>query len=315
MSHPSELPQSPGQYVREKALEPKGISVTQAASLLGVGRPALSNFLNGNAAVSPDMAARVERAFGIPAQTLLDMQAAHDAGAAKAKGGPASARAYVPPFLAINANEIEGWAASNISARTRLAVFLRTLINSTGMGLTKVDFPGNDDAERAGWDGFVIASEGTPWIPHGSSGWEFGCDSSPKEKADNDYANRTKATEKSVRAEITFVFVTPRRWKGKSKWESDRRDEGQWKDIRVLDTSNLEQWLEQSIAAQTWFAGETKRAGSSGTRSLDQCWADLGQRVEAATRWRIVRNCRPRRRLNCGRYGLKISRRTDHCRC
>ena len=274
MAHPSELPQSPGQYVRENALEPKGISVTQAASLLGVGRPALSNFLNGNAAVSPDMAARVERAFGIPAQTLLDMQAAHDAGAAKAKGSPASARAYVPPFLAIKANEIEGWAASNISARTRLAVFLRTLINSTGVGLTKVDFPGNDDAERAGWDGFVIASEGTPWIPHGSSGWEFGCDSSLKEKADNDYANRTKATEKSVRAETTFVFVTPRRWKGKSKWESDRRDEGQWRDIRVLDVSNLEQWLEQSIAAQTWFAGETKRAGSSGTRSLDQCWAD-----------------------------------------
>lgn len=167
MPDPSELRQSPGQYVREKALEPKGISVTQAASLLGVGRPALSNFLNGNAAVSPDMAARVERAFGIPAQTLLDMQAAHDAGVVKAKGSPPSARAYVPPFLAIKANEIEAWAASNISARTRLSVFLRTLINSTGAGLTKVDLLGNDDAERAGWDGFVIASEGTPWIPLG----------------------------------------------------------------------------------------------------------------------------------------------------
>jgi addiction module HigA family antidote len=274
MPNNQEAPQLPGQYVREKALESKKISVTQAAKLLGVGRPALSNFINGNAAVSPDMAARVERAFGIPAPTLLDMQAAHDAGAAKAKGSPADAKAYVPPFLAIKANEIESWAASNISARTRLSVFLRTLVNSTGVGLTKVDFPGNDDAERAGWDGFVVASEGMPWIPQGNSGWEFGCDSNPKQKADDDYANRTKATEQSIRAETTFVFVTPRDWKAKNKWEGDRRGDGQWKDVRVFDASNLEQWLEQSIAAQTWFAGETKRMGSSGTRSLDQCWAD-----------------------------------------
>jgi addiction module HigA family antidote len=274
MSQSPEIPQLPGQYVRSKALEPRGISVTQAAKLLGVGRPALSNFLNGKAALSADMAARVERALGIPAQTLLDLQAAHDALAAKAKGSPADAKAYVPPFLAIKANEIESWAAANISARTRLSVFLRTLVNSTGVVLTKVVFPGNDDAERADWDGFVVASEGTPWIPQGMSGWEFGCDSEPKQKADSDYANRTKATEKSVRAETTFVFVTPRSWKGKNKWESDRRRDGLWKDVRAFDASDLEQWLEQSIAAQTWFANETKRATASGTRSLDQCWTD-----------------------------------------
>jgi addiction module HigA family antidote len=274
MSSAPDLPELPGQYVRMQALEPKGMSVTQAARLLGVGRPALSNFLNGNAALSPDMASRVERTLGIPAQTLLDMQAAYDAAAAKAKGSPAGATAYVPPFLAIKANEIESWAASNISARTRLSVFLRTLVNSTGVGLTKVDFPGNEDAERPGWDGFVVASEGTPWIPQGNSGWEFGCNSEPKEKAESDYARRTKTTEKSARAESTFVFVTPRSWTGKNKWESDRRGENQWKDVRVLDASNLEQWLEQSIAAQTWFASETRRAGSSGTRSLDQCWTD-----------------------------------------
>jgi addiction module HigA family antidote len=251
MSSAPDLPELPGQYVRTYALKPKGMSVTQAAKLLGVGRPALSNFLNGNAALSPDMAARMERTLGIRAQMLLDMQAAYDAAAAKAKGSPAGATAYVPPFLAIKANEIESWAASNISARTRLSVFLRTLVNSTGVGLTGVDFPGNDDAERPGWDGFVVASEGTPWIPRGTSGWEFGCNSDPKAKADGDYARRTKATEKSVRAESTFVFVTPRSWTAKNTWESDRRGENQWKDVRVLDASNLEQWLEQSIAAQT----------------------------------------------------------------
>jgi addiction module HigA family antidote len=62
--------QTTGQYVRDKILQPKKMSVTEAAKVLGVGRPALSNFLNGNAALSSDMAARIERAFGIPAQKL-----------------------------------------------------------------------------------------------------------------------------------------------------------------------------------------------------------------------------------------------------
>jgi addiction module HigA family antidote len=265
--------QFPGDYVRETILRPKKMSVTAAAKLLGVGRPALSNFLNGNAALSGDMAARIERTFGIPAQHLLDIQATSEAARAKTKGAPSNTKAYVPPFLEIRANEIENWAASNIAARTRLAVFLRTLVNSTGVGLTRVDFPGNDDAERRGWDGFVVASEGTPWVAEGQSGWEFGCDQDPKTKADGDYAKRTKATQKSDRNNITFVFVTPRRWPSKEKWKAERKSEGWWKDVRVYDASDLEQWLEQSVSAQGWFADEIQR-GSKGTRSIDRCWAD-----------------------------------------
>lgn len=263
----------PGKYVRDTALTPNKVSVAAAAKILGIGRPALSNFLNGNAAASPDMAARIERAFGIPAQRLLDMQATYDAVQAKARGAPAATKAYVPPFLAIKANEIEGWAATNISARTRLSVLLRTLVNSTGVGLTNVDFPGNDDAQRAGRDGSVVASGGTPWVPEGQSFWEFGCDQDPKAKADHDYATKTKATSKTVREETTFVFVTPRRWPGKQKWIDARRAEAQWRSIRALDASDLEQWLEQSISGQAWFAAETQRP-ASGAHSLDKCWAD-----------------------------------------
>lgn len=265
--------QTPGQYVRDTVLAPKKMSVTETAKVLGVGRPALSNFLNGKAAASPDMATRLERAFGIPAQKILDLQAACDAAEAKMRGAPADVKTYVPPFLAIKANEIENWAASNISARTRLSVFLRTLVHSTGIGLVKVDFPGNDDAERAGWDGYVEAAEGMPWIPAGSSGWEFGTNEKIKEKADGDYSQRTKRTDKDVREQTTFIFVTPRPWTAKKKWEKQRQDEKQWKNVLAYDASDLEQWLEQSIAAQAWFACETHRA-SNGTQSLDKCCED-----------------------------------------
>ena len=89
----------PGQHVREAILKPKGMSVTEAAKIIGVSRPGVSNFLNGKVATTPDMASRVERAFQIPAQRLLDMQAAYDAAQARERGAPVNAKAYVPPSL------------------------------------------------------------------------------------------------------------------------------------------------------------------------------------------------------------------------
>ena len=263
----------PGQYVRDVVLTPKKMSVTTAAKVVGVGRPALSSFLNGHVATSPDMASRIEHAFGISARDLLDMQAAYDAARTKAKGTPAKAKPYVPPFLDFKANDIEAWASQNIGARVRLSVLLRTLVNSTGVELTKVDFPGNDDAQRPGWDGFVIASEATQWIPEGASGWEFGTNVDVKGKADGDFAKSVNATDKAERRETTFVFVTPRRWPGKNDWTKNKQAEGLWKDVRAYDASDLEQWFEQSIAAQTWFANETVRP-SNGVRTLDKCWTD-----------------------------------------
>src|SRR5258708_36628240 len=146
MSVPADVPH-PGTRIKTEVIPP-GMSVTKAAQLMGVGRPALSNLLNGNAALSAEMAARLEKAFKYPLKDLMEMQARYNAAQAKQKDAPADTKAYVPPFLAIKANDIEGWVSHNIPARSRLAVFLRTLVPSTGTGLTKMDFPGNAAAER-----------------------------------------------------------------------------------------------------------------------------------------------------------------------
>ena len=181
----------PGPHIREHIIPPK-VSVTKAARLLGVGRPALSNLLNGNAALSPDMAERISRTFGVDATGLLNMQAEHDADLARRNSAASPVRTYVPAFLQIKARDITDWA-NGLNARSRLAVLLRILIHSTGSKLTKVDFPGNDDSERHGWDGQVVAGEATPWISMGESGWEFGTNKDIKSKADGDYAKSVKA--------------------------------------------------------------------------------------------------------------------------
>ena len=271
ISMPVDVPH-PGTRIKAEVIPP-GMSVTKAAQLLGVGRPALSNLLNGNAALSADMAARLERAFKYPLKDLMEMQGRYDAARAKQKDAPADTQAYVPPFLAIKANDIEAWISHNIPARSRLAVFLRTLVHSTGSGLTKVDFPGNDDAERPGWDGFTDATEGTPWVPAGRSGWEFGTNEDPKAKAEGDFEKSAKSLDKKQRAETTFVFVTPRRWPGKAAWVVAKKAKALWKDVRAYDASDIEQWLEQSLPAQAWFANE-RYIPAQHVRSLDKCWAD-----------------------------------------
>jgi addiction module HigA family antidote len=271
----------PGQYVRENALKPRGLTVTEAAKLIGISRPGVSNFLNGKVSATADMAARIERTFGVPAKTILNLQNAYDAHAGKAEGAAQNARAYVTPFLNVQANDLVNWFTTTIRARTKLSVLLRTLVHSTGHDLEKVDFPGNDDAERPGWDGFIEAGSGTPWIPAGTSGWEFGVTADINDKANGDFAKSVKATKKPDRDHVTFVFVTPRRWPGKAAWIAAMKAKKLWKDVRAYDVSDLEQWMEQSLAAQTWFANETARP-SSGVRTLDRCWSDWANVTDPA---------------------------------
>jgi len=263
----------PGTRIKAEVI-PAGMSVTKAAEQMGVGRPALSNLLNGNAALSADMATRLEKAFKkFTREQLLDMQADYDAAQAKQKDAPTGTKPYVPPYLGIKANQIEDWADHNIAARSRLAVLLRTLVHSTGLSLSNVEFPGNDDAERPGWDGYVEASEDSAWIPSGRSGWEFGVNENVKEKADNDYGKSVEAIDEADRRQIVFIFVTPRRWAGKKTWVKEKKAEGRWKDVRVYDSSDLEEWVEQSLSGQAWFANETNIPAHD-VRSLDKCWSD-----------------------------------------
>src|SRR2546427_5021990 len=134
-------PLHPGLYIKDQVL-PAGLSVKAAAELLGVGRPALSNLLNGNAALSPEMALRVEKTFGVSQKELLQMQAQFDPYQTRIRDQNVAVRAYVPSFLKITAKDIEQWADGNLEARSRLPVLLRKLIHSTGQELSHVDFPG-----------------------------------------------------------------------------------------------------------------------------------------------------------------------------
>jgi antitoxin HigA-1 len=71
-------PSHPGAFVRMCVLEPLELNVTQTAAKLGVTRAALSNFLNANASLSPEMAIRLDKAFGVDMEVLMKMQNVYD---------------------------------------------------------------------------------------------------------------------------------------------------------------------------------------------------------------------------------------------
>lgn len=71
-------PPHPGLSVRYDCLEPLGISVTAAARKLGVSRKRLSGIVNCRCGISPNMALRLDKAFGGGAETWYRLQAAYE---------------------------------------------------------------------------------------------------------------------------------------------------------------------------------------------------------------------------------------------
>jgi len=81
MSNPPHL----GGFVRREVLKPLGLSVTAAAVALDVTRQTLSNLINEKAALTADMALRLEKAFGVSMELLMRMQLAYDLAQVRAR--------------------------------------------------------------------------------------------------------------------------------------------------------------------------------------------------------------------------------------
>ena len=89
-------PSHPGEFIRAEIIEELGLTVTKSADILGVRRATLSDLLHCKAALSPEMALRIEKAFGVSMDTLLRMQAWHDASQMRARADEISVERYQP---------------------------------------------------------------------------------------------------------------------------------------------------------------------------------------------------------------------------
>jgi antitoxin HigA-1 len=89
-------PPHPGGLIRTEIIEALDLNVSQAAAILKVRRATLSDVLAGKAALSPEMALRIEKAFGPDMDHLLRMQLAYDVAKTRQHSRAISVKRYVP---------------------------------------------------------------------------------------------------------------------------------------------------------------------------------------------------------------------------
>lgn len=89
-------PPHPGAFIRTEILDELTLSVARAADILGVRRATLSDLVNEKAALSPEMALRIEKAFGVSMDTLLHMQAWFDSYTMRQREGEITVTRYEP---------------------------------------------------------------------------------------------------------------------------------------------------------------------------------------------------------------------------
>ncbi len=255
-------------HIRHNVI-PRGMTQQTVADRLGVQRQSISRLLNGKVRLSESMAYKLQHEFGVEAEKLLQIQRKE----AKVQYDPTN-HSFTKNFYRISANDIENYFGAEKVGQEILPILIRKLVRQENKHLIEFDFPGGNNSQRHGNDGFTHAREGTKFVPEGRTIWEFGTSKNANKKAESDFTSRTKDKSKDSRegrSKQTFVFVTPMNWPSCKSWVNLKNDEKEFKEVRCYDASSLEQWLEGHPLIQLWFA-ELRGVDTLGLTTLGQAW-------------------------------------------
>ncbi len=144
-------------------------------------------------------------------------------------------------------------------------------------------FPRGDSIGQHGADGYLDIELGLdPFVPDGVSFWEIGTSLDAGDKATSDYRDRTKAVPEDDRKDATFVFVTPlsslRDWKDTWKegqqrdWLQERRGCNDWKAVRVIDGTRLNEWIREFHSVNAWLIQQTVGPVAADLDTVGQRW-------------------------------------------
>ncbi len=131
----------------------------------------------------------------------------------------------------VTALDLDQWSDS-LAAQTTLPILVRRLILATAP-VTEITMGALEGALLPGWNGIVQCDSADAHVPLGTSGWELGTSKDPRDKAQDDFRNRTTNPLGLDRATTTFVAVTSRTWRDRDGWRDARREERKWADVRA----------------------------------------------------------------------------------
>ncbi len=181
----------------------------------------------------------------------------------------------------ITSADIKNWVSTKSRhCQETMPELLSRLILATATSVERIDFPCGDSVTTGGWDGTLETTSSSPFFPQGVSGWEIGAEASAGTKAEGDYKKRTDDLLGLVNSESTFVFVTPRVWPGRGKWEKGKDAEKKWKGVRVIAADDLELWLASAPAVALWLTRQIGKVPSADIRDLEAVWEEWSEGTE-----------------------------------
>ncbi|MCD4747546.1 MAG: hypothetical protein K8R58_14720 [Bacteroidales bacterium] len=172
----------------------------------------------------------------------------------------------------IDAYDLEKNWAGRRDCQETLPLLVRKLIRATSNSIKNIKFPSGESVLFGGWDGILEVTEETEFFPIGTSLWEFGASKDPKTKADSDYTKRTSNPLGFNPSESTFIFVTPRLWQNGEDWASEKMKDGIWKNVKVINSEILEEWIEVAPVVGAWLSKHIGKYPEGGIQPTDDFW-------------------------------------------
>lgn len=169
----------------------------------------------------------------------------------------------------ITSTHLKQWADTKES-QSLLPELIRRLICASVKRLDRLSFPCGDAGHMPGWDGIVSCREQIDLVPEGESLWECGVNKDIQTKANDDITKRAADPIGHIRAESTFVFVTPREWAGANAWIL--ANQTGWKKLVVYTAVELEVWIEKCPAVGLWLADKLNILNAGGYQLPDVFW-------------------------------------------
>ena len=169
----------------------------------------------------------------------------------------------------ITSTHLKQWADTKES-QSLLPELIRRLICASVKRLDRLSFPSGDAVHMPGWDGIVSCREQIDLVPEGESLWECGVNKDIQTKANDDITKRAANPLGHIKAESTFVFVTPREWAGADAWIL--ANQTGWKKLVVYTAVELEVWIEKCPTVGLWLADKLNVLKAGGYQLPDMFW-------------------------------------------
>lgn len=173
----------------------------------------------------------------------------------------------------IDAGNLKYWyTAKGRHCQDHLSELVSRLLSATDPSSKRKDFPAGQSVITGGLDGYLDTPTASPHFPQGESVWEMSADNLPGKQADKNHKKRTRDSHGVTISNATFVFVTPRPFPDRRKWEAKKRKLKKWKDVRVVAGDELVGWLAVAPGVAKWLAREIGLPAADSIRDIKHEW-------------------------------------------